>query len=111
MSLLSNCFICTFDTGLSAVALAVILCACNCLFAVGHAKVQAKIGRTTVPTYSTYLLAGPSPYVGFGWHEFGASQNVLADALYNFGTQVKINHSLLRSSVVGRFTLTINVFV
>uniref|UniRef100_A0A915PKK6 Rab3-GAP regulatory subunit N-terminal domain-containing protein n=1 Tax=Setaria digitata TaxID=48799 RepID=A0A915PKK6_9BILA len=53
------------------------------LSAQGH---RAKIERSSLPLYSTYVFVGKSPYVGFGWHTPGASQNVLSDALYAFGS-------------------------
>lgn len=49
---------------------------------------QAKIERSSLPIYSTYVFVGRSPYVGFGWHTPNAPQNVLSDALYALGSQV-----------------------
>ncbi|EJD74601.1 hypothetical protein LOAG_18108 [Loa loa] len=49
---------------------------------------KAKIERSSLPLYSTYVFVGQSPYVGFGWHTPGASQNVLSDALFALGNQL-----------------------
>uniref|UniRef100_A0A8R1TPJ0 Rab3-GAP regulatory subunit N-terminal domain-containing protein n=1 Tax=Onchocerca volvulus TaxID=6282 RepID=A0A8R1TPJ0_ONCVO len=49
---------------------------------------KAKVERSSLPIYSTYVFAGRSPYVGFGWHTPGASQNVLSDALYVLGNKL-----------------------
>uniref|UniRef100_A0AAF5PZ76 Rab3-GAP regulatory subunit N-terminal domain-containing protein n=1 Tax=Wuchereria bancrofti TaxID=6293 RepID=A0AAF5PZ76_WUCBA len=53
-----------------------------------HQGYMAKIERSSLPLYSTYVFVGRSPYVGFGWHTPGASQNVLSDALYALGNQL-----------------------
>ncbi|VBB25543.1 unnamed protein product [Acanthocheilonema viteae] len=49
---------------------------------------KAKIERSSLPLYSTYVFVGRSPYVGFGWHTPSAPQNVLSDALYALGSQL-----------------------
>ncbi|VDK74556.1 unnamed protein product [Litomosoides sigmodontis] len=49
---------------------------------------KAKIERSSLPLYSTYVFVGRSPYVGFGWHTPGVQQNVLSDALYALGSQL-----------------------
>ncbi|MCP9257834.1 BMA-RBG-2 [Dirofilaria immitis] len=49
---------------------------------------KAKVERSSLPLYSTYVFVGRSPYVGFGWHTPGVSQNALSDALYALGNQL-----------------------
>lgn len=67
---------------------------------------QAKVERSSLPLYSTYIFAGRSPYVGFGWHTPGESQHVLTDALYNLGSQVSQFLTFLATFILFHLFLT-----
>ncbi|VDN01140.1 unnamed protein product [Thelazia callipaeda] len=59
---------------------------------------EARVERSSLPLYSTYVFVGQSPYVGFGWYASTGSQNILSDTLYALGSQ-------LTSSVVSSIPL------
>lgn len=50
---------------------------------------NAKCDGQIQPLFSTYIFTGPSPFVAFGWNREGSSaQNIIADTIYNLGSQI-----------------------
>ena len=52
-------------------------------------KFQTRVQRTSLPFYSTYLLAGPEPFITFSWYEEGGGHAVLSDAIYSMADKLK----------------------
>uniref|UniRef100_A0A914VMM9 Rab3-GAP regulatory subunit N-terminal domain-containing protein n=1 Tax=Plectus sambesii TaxID=2011161 RepID=A0A914VMM9_9BILA len=48
-----------------------------------------RVHRTSLPFYSTYVLAGSEPFLTFSWYEEGGGQPVLSDAIYNLAGKLK----------------------
>ncbi|TKR93938.1 hypothetical protein L596_008299 [Steinernema carpocapsae] len=51
--------------------------------------VETRLVRSSLPTYSTYMCIGNSPFTSFSWFdESGGSQNIISDTIHNIKNQV-----------------------